>query len=182
MKVQILQENFSKALTVGSRFVSNKAQLPILSNVLIKAEKTKLHLLATNLEVSFATSIGAKVTDEGSITMGARTLTDLVSNLDKGAIEIETVGEEMKITNSRFSGSFVGIPASDFPTVPESIGEHVVKVKKDDFISALSQVVFAASHDETRPILNGVLFIIEKKRTNTCDNRWLSFVAKSITD
>src|SRR5690606_10493025 len=151
-----LQENFNKALSLSSRFVSTRAQLPILSNVLLKTSGTRLSILATNLEVSIATSIGAKVTEEGEITISARTLADLISNLDKGAVDLEAQEESLEITNSHFNGKLVGMNSSDFPKLPTEIGEQTISVNSSDFSKALGQVLFASSTDDTRPVLTGV--------------------------
>jgi len=69
MKLQVLQENFSKALTTASHFTSSRVQLPVLGNILLSASKTKLSVSSTNLEISIALSIGAKIDKEGSITV-----------------------------------------------------------------------------------------------------------------
>jgi len=158
MKLLVLQENFSKALQLSSRFVSTRAQLPVLSNVLLKSNKTKLFLLATNLEISIATSIGAKVEADGSITIPARTLSDIVSNLPKGALTLETKDEHLSIEMQNFDATLMGISSSEFPSIPETIPQTAFHIKREEFTKALSQVVFSASSDETRPVLTGVLF------------------------
>jgi DNA polymerase-3 subunit beta len=158
MKLLVLQENFSKALQISSRFVSNRAQLPVLSNVLLKSNKTKLFLLATNLEISIATSIGAKVETDGSITIPARTLSDIISNLSKGTLTLSTEDEHLSIEMQNFDATLMGISASEFPSIPETIPSTAFHIKREEFAKALSQVVFSASSDETRPVLTGVLF------------------------
>lgn len=162
MKVNVLQENFSKALSLTSRFVSQKAQLPVLSNIVLKTDKTKLTLLATNLEMSITASIGAKVEQEGKIAVPARTLTDLVSNLSKGQINLSSQAEQLNIETQNLNSTLVGLNASEFPIVPEKIGVKAVNLPAKNFINALSQVIFAASIDETRPVLTGVLIYFEK--------------------
>lgn len=160
MKVQILQENLSHSLSLASRFVSTKAQLPILSNILLRASGTKLTICATNLETSLTTSIGAKVNQEGEITVPARVLSDLVINLPKGAIVLETDKEQLNIKSEQFSGNVLGLNSSEFPVLPSKTDKTAVEIATNDFIKALSQVVFSSSPDITRPVLTGVLFII----------------------
>ncbi|KKU12401.1 MAG: polymerase III subunit beta protein [Candidatus Woesebacteria bacterium GW2011_GWA1_45_8] len=162
MKLQVLQENFSKALTTASHFTSSRAQLPVLGNILLSASKTKLSVSSTNLEISIALSIGAKIDKEGSITVPSRVITDLVSNLPSATIELEAEKEQLKISSEKFHSTVSGMNSSDFPEVPQSVGKGAFSLPKQDFLQALSQVIFAASIDETRPVLTGVLLIFKK--------------------
>lgn len=162
MKLQVLQENLSKTLSITSRFASAKAQLPVLANVLFQTRKNKLIISATNLETSISLSIGAKVKKEGDITIPSRTVTDLVSNLNPGQINLESEKELLKITTGSFTSSVSGMNASDFPSVPNVIGKNKLQIPIDKFLNALSKVLFAVSVDETRPVLTGVLFMIKE--------------------
>ncbi len=162
MKLQVLQENFSKALSTASRFTSTRAQLPVLSNILLSAKKTKLLVSATNLETSISISVGAKVKKEGEITVPSRVITDIVSNLPPDTINLAVAKEQIKIDTQNFDSSVAGMNSADFPAIPLTAGKGSIKLEKENFITALSQVVFAASIDETRPILTGVLFIYKK--------------------
>lgn len=163
MKLQILQENLSKALTVASRFSSTKAQLPILGNILLSVQKTKVLVSSTNLEVSVAIAVGAKVEEEGEISIPSKTISEVVINLPKETINLSAEKEQLKISASNFSSTVLGMNASDFPKIPSSVGrEKAIAISKKDLVTALSQVVFATSVDETRPVLTGVLFIWNK--------------------
>lgn len=160
MKLQILQENLAKAVGVASRYASAKAQLPILGNILLSSRKTKILVMSTNLEISVAVSVGAKVEEEGEISIPAKVLNDMVGNLPKETIELSSDKEQLKVTTSGFSSVILGMATSDFPKVPSSINkEKSLKLPGKDFVDALNQVVFATSQDETRPVLTGVLFI-----------------------
>lgn len=162
MKLKTLQDNFSKAINTAARFASTRAQLPILGNILLSAKKNKLLVASTNLETSIAISVGGQVEKEGEITIPARVLADLVSNLASGQISLQSEKEQLEISAEGFSSSLSGMNSSDFPSVPINLGKETIKLAKDDFITAVSQVSFAASIDETRPVLTGVLFIFEK--------------------
>ena len=118
MKLVLLQENFKNAVSLTSHFTSPKAQLPILGNILLKAEKSKLYLSATNLEISVTTSIAAKIEEEGEITVNGKTLNDIVSNLSNDSIEIESFQENIKITSGKFKSNILGSNTADFPTLP----------------------------------------------------------------
>jgi DNA polymerase-3 subunit beta len=164
MKFTVLQENLKNSVSLTSHFVSSKAQLPILGNILIKADKTKLTLSATNLETSIETSIAAKVEEEGDITINGKTFNDVVSNLESGSINIESFQEQIKITSGKFKSNLLGSNSSDFPSLPSLNKSNTISLKTKEFIEALSKVLFAVSFDETRPILTGVLFWFKEKK------------------
>lgn len=163
MKIEVLQEQLAKALALTSRFVNPRAQLPILGNILFSADKTKLSLLATNLEVSLALSIGAKVKVAGQLALPAKVVNELFTSLPKGTLSLEAEKEALKITADNFSGTIQGMNAADFPAVPQTLTKKAFGLPKEKFLKALSQVIFAASTDETRPVLTGILFIFDKE-------------------
>jgi len=163
MRLQVLQENLSNALTTTSRFSSNRAQLPVLANILLTSKKNKLLISATNLENSISISIGAKVQKEGEITVPARVITDLVSNLQTGQIELSSEKERLKVSSQNFNSEISGMNSSDFPAIPQTIGKGSFSLPRGDFIDSLSKVLFSVSTDETRPVLTGVLFIFRKE-------------------
>lgn len=163
MKIVVLQENLKNAVSLTSHFTSPKAQLPILGNILLRADKTKLTLSSTNLEISINTSIGAKVEQEGEITVSGKTLNDVISNLSAGQISIESEMENIKIISGKFKSNILGSNSADFPTLPEKVGNNAISLKTDELLTSLSKVLFAVSTDETRPILTGVLFAFNNK-------------------
>ena len=162
MKLTVLQENLVKAVTQASRFASTRSQLPILGNILLKATKTKLSVSSTNLEISVLTQIGAKIEEEGEISIPSKVITELIGNLPKGQITMESEKEQLKVTTSGFTSKVLGMNASDFPKIPGSLTSPFSLPKKE-ILESLSQVSFATSTDETRPILTGVLFILDMK-------------------
>ncbi len=162
MKLQVLQENLEKAISITSRFASTKAQLPILGNILISARKNKIYISSTNLEISACVQVGAKVEDDGEISIPAKVISDLISNLAKETISLESDKEQLKITSSGFSSKVLGMDSTDFPKIPNSLNEEKsLSISKKEITESLNKVVFASSTDETRPILTGVLFILK---------------------
>ena len=157
MKLKVLQENLKQAVSLTSRFASSKAQLPVLGNILLKAEKGGLMLAATNLELYVTVSIGANVSEEGEITIPAKTLVDIINNLSPSTVELDCKKERVKITADYFHSNISAMNASDFPSVPDSLGKSVSKIDKESLINTLNKVLYAASSDETRPVLTGVL-------------------------
>lgn len=162
MEVQILQETLSKNLLIATRFVSFKSQLPVLGNILLSAKDNKLLIVATNLESSICLSVGARVIKEGEITVPAKVITDLISHLKPGQVNIKVEKEKLSISSQGFNSEVVGMNANDFPSVPQILKGKPVVFPKEKFISSLDQVLFSVSTDETRPVLTGVLFIFRK--------------------
>ncbi len=164
MKLQILQENLEKAVNITTRFASTRAQLPILGNILISARKNKIYVSSTNLEISASVQVGAKVEREGEISIPAKVITDLISNLPKETINLEAEKEQLKITTSGFSSMVLGMNSSDFPKVPNSLSEkNTITFLRTEISESLNKVIFSTSTDETRPVLTGVLFILSGK-------------------
>src|SRR5260221_1862920 len=119
MELTILQTDLSKALIVAIRFASFRSSLPILGNFLLKAEKSKLKILATNLEMSVALAVGAKIEKEGEITVPAKLFLDIVTNLNQGQVTLISEKDELKVTSGSFKAKLPTIPANDFPSIPQ---------------------------------------------------------------
>lgn len=162
MKLQVVQEDLKKAITIVSRFSTTKSQIPVLSNLLLSASSNKLSISATNLEISANFKIGAKVEEEGKITASAKSLLEVVSNLNPGVIRLESKKESLIIKAENFKSNLLGINASDFPEVPSKIPERFLDIPFGLLTNSLSKVVFASSYDETKPVLTGVLFFLEE--------------------
>ena len=156
MKITVLQENLNKGLGVVQRFVATRGQLPILANVLISAEQGRLKLAATNLELGIVYWVGAKVEQEGQITVPARAVAEWVASLPKERIEIEVDKEKLKLSCGGYKGEFRGIGAAEFPEMPEKAGKGWASFKLEEIEAAVEQVAFAAATDEGRPVLTGV--------------------------
>lgn len=157
MKLQVTQENLNRALNSVTHVANSRGTLPILANVLIKTSKNRLSLSATNLDIAITHYIGAKVSDEGSITVPARLMQDFVSSLPEEIINLELKETKLHVSTKKYTSVVNGIVADDFPAMPAMTGGITWKVDAKLFKKSLQQVVFAASSDETRPILTGVL-------------------------
>ncbi|HEY1064380.1 MAG TPA: DNA polymerase III subunit beta [Candidatus Saccharimonadales bacterium] len=156
MKVQVTQENLNRALSSVARVANSRNALPILSNVLLKTTQNRLSLSATNLDIAISHYIGAKVSEEGSITVPARLMQDFVSSLPGGVIDLELLETKLKVTTDQYKSTVNGIMADDFPVMPAIEGGTGWAVPSNVFKRALQQVIFAASNDESRPVLTGV--------------------------
>ncbi len=166
MRLSILQENLAKGLSIVGRAVSSRSTLPVLSNILLSTEDARLKLAATNLEIGGSCWLGAQVEDEGAITLPARLLTDWVNSMPAARIDMEMVVRSMKLNLkcARFESNINGIDASEFPLIPSADGDRSLQIPPATLRRMIDQVAFAASSDESRPSLTGVLVRIEGDR------------------
>lgn len=162
MEINIAQSKLAKALNVVAKVAGgSKATLPILNNVLLKAEGEKVTLTTTNLDMAVVDFLPVKAVEDGSITVPARLLADFVSNLPReNAVKITSKGEKITTEAGKYSSTMNGSPAKDFPELPEIDEEKAVKFKMgvDEFKAGINQVIIASSNDMTRPALTGVYF------------------------
>ena len=165
MKVSVLQENLAQGLNVVSRAVSPRSTYPILANVLMSAEEGRLKLSATDREMGITCWIGAKIDEPGATTVPARTLIDLVSTFPNEAIKVELAvrTQTLHLSAGRSKAEIKGIDAQEFPPMPEPDKTGGIKLPAGDFKEMVQQVVFAASRDDARPVLTGVLITVEGK-------------------
>jgi DNA polymerase III subunit beta len=166
MDIEVLQENIAKSLSLASRFVIPRAQLPVLGNILLTAKQNKLKISSTNLETSISISIGAKIKEPGEVTVPSRIITELVGNLTSGSLNLKAKGENVILAKDGFKSKILGMNSSDFPKIPTSPPEDLLEIESDLFFDALERVNFAISSDESRPVLTGVLFEFDKKGLN----------------
>lgn len=159
MKVSCLQENLAKGLGIVSRAVSTRSTLPVLANVLIATDQGRLKLSATNLEIVITCWIGAKVEEDGAITVPARTLNDLINALPEERVDLnlDPKTNTLHIACARTEANIKGIDAAEFPLVPERTGEGRHSIDTEVFKQMIFQVAFAAATDDARPTLTGVL-------------------------
>ena len=158
MKISCLQENLSRGLAVVGRAVASRATLPVTQNVLISVDQGMLKLSATNLEVAITTWVGAKIEEEGSITVPARLLTEFVNSLpnDQIDLELEEGSGLLHISSGNSNAHINTTDASEFPPIPTVDDGVAAEVDPVVFRSAISRVAFAAATEESRPVLTGV--------------------------
>lgn len=155
MKLTVTQENLSRALSTVSRIASSRGSLPILSNVLLKTIDNQLLVEATNLDVAISETIGAKIKTEGSITVPARLMQDYVSSLPQSTLTLEVKDSKLLLSTDHHNSTINGTPADDFPVMPVIDGGNSLELAGSAFKTALQQVLFAASGDDSRPVLTG---------------------------
>ena len=158
MKLQVTQENLSKALNTVARVANTRNTLPILANVLLQTVDNRLSISATNLDIAITHRIGSKIEKTGSITVPARLMQDFVSSLPEGVLKLELTDNKLQITTDQYQSNINGIAADDFPVMPAITAGSTWKAGAAELKRALSQIVFAASADDARPVLTGVYF------------------------
>ena len=156
MKLSCLQENLSKGLGIVGRAVATTTTLPITKNVLLTADESRLKLAATNLEMAISCWVGAKVEEEGSITVPARLLTEFISSLPNDKIEINLSKQTLNLKCGRFEARINGLDAADFPPIPEVADGIDTQVESEALRLGIAQSAFAAATEESRPVLTGV--------------------------
>ncbi|BCX14449.1 MAG: DNA polymerase III subunit beta [Patescibacteria group bacterium] len=166
MKAKVIQEDLKKAIIAASRFSSSRPQIPVLSNILLKTDKSKISVSATNLEMSINFEVGAKIEEEGEITVPSKTLLEIVNNLNPGVIDLDLEKETLTIKSENFKSKLLGINASEFPKIPTSIKGKSIKVPFGLLVKSLSNVIFSSSYDETKPVLTGILLFVKNKKLN----------------
>jgi len=164
MKVTILQENLARGLGIVSRAVSPRSTLPVLSNVLIATDEGRLRLSATNLEMGITCWIAARIEEEGSTTVPARTFVDLVNTLpgEQVSLMLNASNQTLNVCSGTSTNDIKGIDSQEFPPMPVPDMDGAIQINVADFKEMVHQVAFSASSDEARPVLMGVLVIVEK--------------------
>ena len=158
MKLSCLQENLNRSLNIVGRAVATRTTLPITNNVLMATDEGRLKLVATNLEMAISCWTGAKIEEEGAITVPARLITEFVSSLPSDTIDIN-LSEQTKTLGlkcARFEARISGVDAKDFPPIPTVDEGITTKVEVESLRQGINQVVFAAATEESRPVLTGV--------------------------
>lgn len=158
MELSVLQENLTRALSAVGRVASSRTQLPILNNILLRTDGNRLLVAAMNMEIASTQFVGAKITTPGAITIPARLITDFVSSLPKGTIELSVKGTQLHISSGKYSSVINGLGAEDFPELPVIEEDVVVRysIAASDFKQAVAQTIVTTSNDATRPVLTGV--------------------------
>ena len=163
MKLSCLQENLARGLGIVGRAVATRTTLPITGHVLIATEGGRLKLSATNLEIALTCWIGAQVEEEGAITIPARLLTDFVNSLPTEKIDmtLPARSRQLRLVCARNEATIGGMDADDFPPIPRVEGGAGMEIDPKSLHQAMTQVVFAAATDDSRPVLTGVHTLME---------------------
>lgn len=161
MKLGCLQENLKRGVAIVSHAVASKSTLPVLSNILLTTEGGRLRLQSTNLEIGITAWIGAKIEENGAVTVPAKLLQDFIGNLPNDTIfmTLDERTQTVHLRCGRAEADIKGIEADEFPAIPTVKADSpTVQIAPDQLRSAINQVAFAAATDDTmRPVITGVL-------------------------
>lgn len=159
MELTVTQENLARALSATSRVASSRSQLPILNNILLRTDGHRLMVAATNLEIASTQLIGAKIINEGSITIPARLITEFVANLPKTTtVSLKANDNKLSVTAEGYSSVVNGQVADEFPELPTINEKTAISyiIATPTLKQAIGQTILTASNDATRPVLTGV--------------------------
>jgi len=158
VKVQVLQENLQRGLSIVGRAVATRSTLPITANVLLQTDKGRLKLAATDLDIAMSAWVGAKIDEEGATTVPSRLISDFVSSLPPATVQMEIPerSRQMKLECARNESSINAMDAEDFPRIPEVRDGVAIQLDARALKRAIERVEFAAASDDSRPVLTGV--------------------------
>ncbi len=169
MKFTISKDKLNSLVQKVLNIVPVRSTLPVLSNILLEADKDKVKMRATDLDVAITSELGADVKNKGTLTVPGRMFADLIRELPEGDVVITGVDKRIEVKSERGLYKIAGINADEFPRFPKIDFTDEVKIDTDVIKGMISKSIFAVSRDETRPALNGVLW--------KCDEGVLTMVA-----
>jgi DNA polymerase-3 subunit beta len=157
MRFTITRENLQQGLGAVAGAIPTRTTLPVLANILIEAEGSEVRMSGTDLDTSVSVRVPAEVAEAGAITAPAKKLQEIARELP-GSVELSAQGDSISITSGRTRFKLNGLPRDEFPAFPRVDFDESWKITGADLQRLISHVSFAASTEETRPILNGVLW------------------------
>jgi len=167
MKIVCSQDQLNRGLNIVGKAVTTRTTLPVLNNILLATEDGRLKLTATNLEVGITYWLPCKsIESEGAITVPARLLQEFVNSLPNDLITInaDESNGNVHLTCARYEANIRGIDASEFPNLPKLTGASLVTLPATLLREMITQVAFAASRDDNRPVLAGVLMSFQGRK------------------
>jgi len=162
MQIICLQENLKQALNIAEKIIGRNLTLPILNNLLLSIENSRLKISSTNLEIGINSWVAGKIENKGSITVPARLLTDFINNLPNEKVELKVKDKQLEIKCKKLKAIIKGLSADDFPIIPEIKDNPIIKVKGSILKNGLTQVVEMASLSESRPEISGIYMKFNK--------------------
>jgi DNA polymerase III subunit beta len=163
-KATVQKNTFSESLAIVGRAVGSRSNLPILSNILLSKDGDQLRLSATDLTLGVTVWMDANLDGDLGLTLPAKTLTDVINSLTDREVVLSVSGKpEVSLKCGTYKGIVKGIDASEFPTIPEYPITNGVSMDASMFKEMIQKVAFAASMDDARPVLTGVLMSMDGK-------------------
>ena len=164
MRLTCTQKDLFNALSITNKAVDVNNTLPVLNNVLLKAEGKRLYFTATNLEIAITYWIETDIKNEGEVTIPSKLLTNYISYLKDEKVDMSAEEGDVVVKTEDSTTKIKGIPATEFPPIPTVEKEGGITLKAKELKEAIRQTVFAAAFNSTRPILSGVYFAVVKDK------------------
>ena len=183
MKFKINRDHFSNGLAQVLNVVGSKTTMPILSNVLIEADKDHITLTTTNLDLGIRCKIKAEVKEAGSVTLPVKRLATIVRELPNVDVVFDAApNHQVKLASGGSNFKIMGIGKEEFPPLPEFGDEKSFTLEQAELTAMLKSVAYAQSTDETRYILNGVYFNFKDGKLSlvATDGRRLALISKEL--
>ena len=184
MKLKVEKVNLVNAIQTVQNVITTKSALPILSNILIEAQAGTLKLTATDLDIGITCVIPVDIQEAGAITVPAKRFSDIVKEFPLDIISVATKKNNQVIIDSDMCQfKIMGLLKEEFPKLPEFKDKKVIKIDQGVFKQMLSLTAFAVSLDETRYVLNGILFKINKNMFTlvSTDGKRLAIAERKLT-
>ncbi|MBU2264070.1 DNA polymerase III subunit beta, partial [Patescibacteria group bacterium] len=162
LKIFSLQENLKQGLALVGHVSGKNVNLPILNNILIKAEQGKIKLIATNLEIGVISTVRGKIEREGLFTVSSKIISDCINLLPNKKIGLKQKENFLLVDCENFQAKIKGQSAEEFPLIPEIDRKNYFSANPEEVKKAISQVIFAAAASETRLELSGVLLVFSE--------------------
>jgi DNA polymerase-3 subunit beta len=158
MKFTITRDNLQQGLASVAASIPARTTLPVLSNILIEADGSGVRMSGTDLDIAVSLQVPAEVEEEGALTVPAKKLQELARELPENPVRVVTKGDRFELACGRASFRLNGMPRDEFPTFPTVDFQESWRISGEVLASLIHQTSFAVSTEESRPILNGVLW------------------------
>lgn len=184
MKLQIKKDVLLNGIQTVQNIITAKSALPILSNILIETQQGGLRLTATDLDVGISCVIAVDIQEPGAITIPAKRFSDIIKELPADSVSISTKKNNLVIIETPICQfKIMGLAREEFPKLPEFKDKEVIRLEQAGLKQMLTLTSFAASFDETRYILNGTLFKVNKNNLTlvATDGKRLAIMEKRLS-
>src|SRR5687767_13966795 len=165
MRLTISREKLQEGLNAVTASIPGKTTLPVLANILVETTERGIKLSGTDLDIAVSTEVAADVEISGAVTIPARKLSEIARELPPAPVRIAAIGEQrITLECGRSKFKLLGLPRDEFPTFPSVRFDKSWRVRSGDLQKLISHTAFAVSTEESRPILNGVLWELRPDR------------------
>jgi DNA polymerase-3 subunit beta len=158
MKVTVTRENFQKGLSAVAATIPTRTTLPVLSNILVETVDDGLRVRGTDLDISVSVIAPAEVEREGAVTVPAKKIADIARELPDAPVELEAVGGRVSVVCGKAKFRLNSLPSDEYPSFPDVPFEEGWRLRGGELQRLSAHTSFAVSSEESRPVLNGVLW------------------------